>query len=200
MVTLRQFETNGLLNQLTGNAVRESVRNIVGVQFRNIATVGGSVYGRFGFSDVITVLMAMNSRVVMYKEGEIPLKDFAAMKRTRDILVKIIVPKADCNVVYQSMRHTKTDFPVLTCCAFRNSMGTGCVIGARPGTARVAADQENILAAGLTEDRIKAFAEYVSGNTSFGSNLRGSSEYRARICRTLVKRTLTALEKGETSC
>ena len=38
----------------TAGAVREAVRHIVGVQFRNCATVGGSIYGRFGFSDVLT--------------------------------------------------------------------------------------------------------------------------------------------------
>ena len=41
--------------------MREAVRHIVGVQFRNCATVGGSVYGRFGFSDVLTLLLALVS-------------------------------------------------------------------------------------------------------------------------------------------
>ena len=63
MVTLRQIERHEGLNRLTGGAARESVRHIVGVQFRNTATVGGSLYGRFGFSDVLTVMMAMNAKV-----------------------------------------------------------------------------------------------------------------------------------------
>lgn len=43
MVTLRQLEEHEGLNCYTDGAVRESVRHIVGVQFRNVATVGGSV-------------------------------------------------------------------------------------------------------------------------------------------------------------
>ena len=51
MVTLRQMEEHEGLNAYTDGAARESVRSIVGVQFRNLATVGGSIFGRFGFSD-----------------------------------------------------------------------------------------------------------------------------------------------------
>ena len=50
MVSLRQLEINPILNEYTQNAIRESVKNIVGVQFRNLATVGGSLFGRYGFS------------------------------------------------------------------------------------------------------------------------------------------------------
>lgn len=51
MVTLRQLETHEGLAAFTGGAMAESVKHIVGVQFRNLATIGGSVFGRFGFSD-----------------------------------------------------------------------------------------------------------------------------------------------------
>ena len=57
--TLRSLETHAALNAATNGAMREAVRHIVGVQFRNCATVGGSVYGRFGFSDVLTLLLAL---------------------------------------------------------------------------------------------------------------------------------------------
>lgn len=53
--TLRQIETHEALNAYTHGAIAESVRHIVGVQFRNVATVGGSIWGRFGFSDVMTI-------------------------------------------------------------------------------------------------------------------------------------------------
>lgn len=49
MVPLRQIELHEGLNAYTDGAVRESVRHIVGVQLRNLATVGGSIYSRFGF-------------------------------------------------------------------------------------------------------------------------------------------------------
>ena len=52
MVTLRQLELHPSLNAYTRGAVAASVQDIVGVQFRNMATIGGSIYSRFGFSDL----------------------------------------------------------------------------------------------------------------------------------------------------
>ena len=49
MVSLRDLELHKGLNLATQGAMRESLAHIVGVQFRNTATIGGSLYGRFGF-------------------------------------------------------------------------------------------------------------------------------------------------------
>ena len=48
----------------------------MGVQFRNSVTIGGSIYSRFGFSDILTSLLTLDTYVEMYKGGIIPLKDF----------------------------------------------------------------------------------------------------------------------------
>ena len=61
MCTLRSLEVHGGLNTYFQEAFKESVRHIVGVQFRNGATVGGSVFGRFGFSDVLTMFLGMDT-------------------------------------------------------------------------------------------------------------------------------------------
>ena len=54
MVTLHQLETHAAFNDATCHVFEHAVRDIVGTQMRNCATVGGSVFGRFGFSDVLT--------------------------------------------------------------------------------------------------------------------------------------------------
>ena len=77
MVPLRQIELHEGLNAYTEGAVRESVRHIVGVQLRNLATVGGSIYSRFGFSDVLTMFLALNASVELYKGGIVPLSEYA---------------------------------------------------------------------------------------------------------------------------
>ena len=66
MVTLRQLELHAGLAAYTQGAMKEALRHIVGVQFRNLATVGGSVFGRFGFSDVLTIFMALDAKVEMF--------------------------------------------------------------------------------------------------------------------------------------
>ena len=93
MVTLRQLETHPGLEAFTHGAVREALRHIVGVQLRNLATVGGSIYSRFGFSDVRTLFLAMDCSVELYKGGIVPLREYAERPYDRDIVVRLLVRK-----------------------------------------------------------------------------------------------------------
>ena len=75
----------------------------MGVQLRNSATVGGSVYARFGFSDILTCLMALDTYVELHHEGVVPLAEFAARpvsRDDRDILVRIIIRKDGRKAAY----------------------------------------------------------------------------------------------------
>lgn len=205
--TLRQIETHEALNAYTHGAIAESVRHIVGVQFRNVATVGGSIWGRFGFSDVMTIFRALGAKVQLHKAGIMDLDEFAALPRTtRDVLVSVIVPKNAKGVVYLSQRNQSTDFPVLTCAVANRSGRYVAVIGASPYMAEPVWDEEGILDcladaktdgnAALTDNsetnaKIDKFAEYVAEHIRFGSNIRAGAEYREMICRVLIRRAVT---------
>ena len=187
MTTLRTLETHEGLAAYTNGAMRESVRHIVGVQLRNLATLGGSLYSRFGFSDVLTVLLALNASVELYKGGIVPLAQFAEMPFDRDILVRVHIPKENAAFFYQSVRPTKTDFPALTCAAARLADGAyRFAVGARPGRAVVLTPQ-----CALGE-----LPEIVSAQVATGSNLRGSAAYRKHLIRVLVRRAVDELEGG----
>lgn len=205
--TLRQIETHEALNAYTHGAIAESVRHIVGVQFRNVATVGGSIWGRFGFSDVMTIFRALGAKVQLHKAGIMDLDEFAALPRTtRDVLVSVIVPKNAKGVVYLSQRNQSTDFPVLTCAVANRSGRYVAVIGASPYMAEPVWDEDGILDcladaktdgnAALTDNsetnaKIDKFAEYVAEHILFGSNIRAGAEYREMICRVLTRRAVT---------
>ena len=176
MVTLRQLELHPGLAAYTDGAVRESVRHIVGVQLRNLATVGGNIYRRFGFSDVLTMFLA----------------EYAQRPYDRDILVRVIVPKEDAKFCYQSVRNSQTDIPVLTCAAAKNAAGEyRFAIGARPGKAvlyTLPAD------AGETPELTSArFAASIRSRIKTESNMRGSAEYRNHLAGVLVKRAVKQL-------
>lgn len=205
--TLRQIETHEALNAYTHGAIAESVRHIVGVQFRNVATVGGSIWGRFGFSDVMTIFRALGAKVQLHKAGVMDLDEFAALPRTtRDVLVSVIVPKNAKGIVYLSQRNQSTDFPVLTCAVANRSGRYVAVIGASPYMAEPVWDEDGILDgitgaetdgnAALTEnsesnEKIEKFAGYVADHIRFGSNIRAGAEYREMICRVLTRRAVT---------
>jgi CO/xanthine dehydrogenase FAD-binding subunit len=191
-VTLRQLEQHQGINQLTGNAAEESVKSIVGVQFRNLATVGGSMFGRFGFSDVLTFFMAADAKVELYKKGIVPVEEFAAMPYERDLLVSVLIPKKKQQMAYLSMRNTRTDFPVLTCCVSSDDE-VRCCIGARPGRAVCVRDTQGILAGGMTQESVRLFADYVKAAVKTGSNMRGSASYRSHLAGVLTGRALEQL-------
>ncbi|MFR4724826.1 MAG: FAD binding domain-containing protein [Faecalibacterium sp.] len=180
------------LNAYTDGAVRESVRHIVGVQLRNLATVGGSIYSRFGFSDVLTMFLALNASVELYKGGIVPLSEYAQRPYDRDILVRVIVPKEQAAFCYQSVRNSQTDFPVLTCAAAKTAGGFRVAIGARPGKAVLYTLQPN--AAETPELTAARFAAEVRANIRTESNMRGSAEYRNHLAGVLVKRAVLKLE------
>ena len=204
--TLRQIETHEALNAYTHGAIAESVRHIVGVQFRNVATVGGSIWGRFGFSDVMTIFRALGAKVQLHKAGVMDLDEFAALPRTtRDVLVSVIVPKNAKGIVYLSQRNQSTDFPVLTCAVANRSGRYVAVIGASPYMAEPVWDEDGILDGitgaksdgnkALTEnsennEKIEKFAGYVADHIRFGSNIRAGAEYREMICKVLTRRAV----------
>lgn len=193
MVTLRQLELHPGLAAYTDGAVRESVRHIVGVQLRNLATVGGSIYSRFGFSDVLTMFLALNASVELYKGGVVPLAEYAQRPYDRDILVRVLVPKENARFVYQSVRNSQTDFPVLTCAAAKSADGSiRAAIGARPGKAVLYTAAPE---AGETAEEFAArFAAEVKADIKTESNLRGSAEYRRHLAGVLTKRAVCRLE------
>ncbi|MCQ2467767.1 MAG: FAD binding domain-containing protein [Clostridia bacterium] len=190
MVSLRKIEKHEGLNSYSNNAVQSAVKDIVGVQFRNMATVGGSIWGRFGFSDVLTVFLAMDTYVELHNAGIVPLSEFVNMKRDDDILVRIIVKKTPIKISYSAVRAQRTDFPVLACAVSEFDGMYKTTIGARPGKAILIKDEDGIMAAGITSDSAKAYADYVASHTPTDSNLRGSAEYRTHLTKVLTERNL----------
>lgn len=187
MVTLRELELHSALNDYFENAIRDAVQDIVGVQFRNLATVGGSVFGRFGFSDVLTVLLSLHTSVELYKGGIVPLEEFAQMKRDNDILVNVRIAKTPGHFVYLTHRNTKTDFPVLAVSASKTGEEIRVAVGARPMKA------ELFGAGDLSEESAKKLAAQVKTD----SNMRASAKFRSHLAEVLITRCFDKIKDVE---
>ena len=185
MVTLRQLEKHEGLNSYSNGIIRDAVKDIVGVQFRNGATIGGSIWGRFGFSDVLTAFLCMDSYVELHQGGTIPLEEFVSMPVDNDILVRVILKKTPGTFVYSTMRNTKTDFPVIACGLSCMNSTLRATIGARPGRAVLIKDCSSI------DDLIAS----INSDVKFESNLRGSAEYRKHLAVGLTQRNYDTLKK-----
>lgn len=193
MTTLRQLELHESLNETFDGAFKKAVEHIVGVQFRNGATVGGSVYGRYGFSDVLTLLMALDSYVELYKGGIVSIEEYSKMAYDNDIVVRVIVKKNDAKVSYLTQRLSETDFPILACAVAKTLEGWKIAVGARPKKAVLA---EQNLSSEPTKDEIELVKKTIADNLSFESNMRGSDKYRQVLCSVLVGRAIDEIMGG----
>lgn len=191
MCTLRKVELHGGLNQYFGNVFTDSLRPIVGTQFRNGATIGGSVFGRFGFSDILTCLLMLDTFVELYQGGVIPLAEFVAMKYDRDLLIRIIIKKDDRKTAYYAQRNSKTDFPLIACGVAKKGETYWISVGARPKKAR------QIIIDNVARNSIPELTASAIGQLDFGTNMRGSGEYRKHLASVYVGRLMEQLEEEE---
>lgn len=191
MTTFREIETSPILEKYFNGILPESVRNIVGVQLRNIVTIGATVYSRYGFSDLITALLSLDAEIILYKKGRISLEEFLEEGSEKDILTKIIIPKTDRKAAFQMMRNSKSDYAILNAAVSVEDNDWKVVVGARPQRAKIAKEASDYLAESkLTMEDIEHASILAAKELIFGSNMRASKEYREAICKVLVKRAI----------
>lgn len=205
MTTLRAIEKHAGLAAYTNGAIRDSVRHIVGVQFRNCATIGGSIFGRFGFSDVLTIFLAMDTQVELYQAGMVSLKDFIDLPYDNDILVALHVAKKPIRIAYLSQRNTATDFPVVACAVSEYDDSLHVSIGARPAHAKlielpIGSGKPDGFGKQLTqgfekdEELVKELAVWCADQFTYGSNRRAGADYRKHVSGVLIRRAVMSFK------
>ena len=185
--TLRSVETNPVLLTNFDAILPKAVGNVLGVQFRNVVTIGATVYSRYGFSDLLPALLALDTEVELYKAGRISLKEFMGKAYAKDILTRIFIKQDGRKAVYQSLRPCASDFPLLNVAVSLKEREGTIVVGARPQRAMIAESASALLSTG----EIERAAATAAAELSFGDNMRATAEYRRAMCEVLVKRAIT---------
>jgi len=196
MATFGDLAQSPLLKKYFDGVLPAAVSGIVGTQFRNMATVGGSVYSRLGFSELLTCLLALDCRAVFYSVGEIPLEDFLTQEiKKKDILEKILLKKTDTRASYQPFKNTFGGLPLLSVAASRTGKEYKIAAGARPGVAELA--KKAMAFANGKPPGAETFAEaagIAAEELAFSTDRRATREYRKELCRVLVKRALLEVQ------
>ncbi|MBP2637747.1 MAG: pucC: xanthine dehydrogenase subunit [Firmicutes bacterium] len=193
MTSFRDVETNQVLNKYAGGLLAKAVAGIIGVQFRNAVTVGASVFMRYGFSDFLTALLALDAEVELVQGGRMTLAAFLDMPRSKDVLTKVIIHKTEGQASYQALRNSAGDYPLVTVAVSRLNNEWKIVVGARPTRAKLAGraaallnEAGTLLGAELAEQAAQTAADELP----FGSNRRASAAYRQAVAQTLIKRAI----------
>jgi CO/xanthine dehydrogenase FAD-binding subunit len=192
--TFGDLEVSPLLNKLFDGYISSNVKDIWSFQMRNIVTVGGTIYPKLGFSDLITMLMALDVKVTLYKAGEMPLEKYLQTKLTsKDIMIKLTISKKPIKANFKFMRNSYYDFSILNVSTSleKETSNFRIAVGARPGVATVPEKALKLLnSENISKELIEKVSELASEELSFASDIRGSKEYRKELCKTLVKRSL----------
>lgn len=191
MTTLRQIETSEAIQKYYGGVFCQAVKGIMGMNIRNLATIGGSIMGKYSFSDIFTPLLAMDVSLVFFKSGTITLEKYLETRRMdKDILVKILLHKKEGSGYFHSMKKTHLDFAVINV-AVTKSDKVKIVIGARPSIAVRAKEAEEFINNNeINEASILAAAKLAREEIKTGKNARASKEYRKELIEVYVKRGL----------
>ncbi|MBU0996533.1 MAG: FAD binding domain-containing protein [Firmicutes bacterium] len=193
MTTLREIETSPLIQSIGKGVLSSCINQIMGVTIRNIATIGGSIVSKFGFSDLIPVLLVLNTRLVFHKHGEISLKSFLESKIVgRDILTEVLIKKCNSPVFFKKVKTTALDFAILNICVSKTEEGFKIALGSRPGLAELAVQSMNYLNQlnTVSENEINQAASMVVKEIHFSSNQRAQKEYREQLAEVYVRRGL----------
>jgi len=197
MTSLRDIETHPLLKEQFNGVLPKSVHDIIGVQFRNGVTVGASVYSKYGFSDLITALLALETEVELFKAGRMSLADFLARPKEKDLLVRLWIKETKHLATFLSFRNSASDYSVLNVAISKLDNHWTIAVGARPSKATIAVSASAMLAQEeQTLEMIEKVAQRASEELSFGTNTRGTAAYRKALCKALVKRGIMEV----TSC
>lgn len=186
MATQGDVERYPAFQDWNGGILITTVQSILGVQFRNIATMGGSVAARFGFSDILPTLAALKAKVVLYKGGTMGILEYLTYTE-RDVLLEIRIPKATVPVATIALRKSVSDFPFLTGSMRKDETGYHVYIGCRPAQICEAVKAGQILTTGGL-DAVTAAGEAAAQEVSFQTNSHASATYRAAMAKVLVKR------------
>jgi len=190
MTTLRQLETSPIVQSLDDGILSRAAGSIMGINVRNIATIGGSIMGKYSFSDVITPLLAMDATLVFHNRPPMKLETFLHERHNNpDILIAITLPKALSKAYFYYVKKTAMDFAVINIAIVRRDT-IRIAVGARPGGATLASTAMTFVDQNQTKDIADEAARLASNDIHVGSNVRASDDYRKELIKVYVRRGL----------
>ena len=194
MVTQRDFEDSKIVSFLFAGAPAFAVREVMGVNFRNLATIGGSIMGRYPFSDVITGLLPYDVTLEFYPAQKMSLEEYLNYKgKLNAILVAVHIKKGEGKGFFKKAKTTALDFPIVNIAVAKVNKEYRVVVGARPMVAARSYKAMEYLNNG-GKDFAKA-AELAVEELSFMDNKDASKEYRVDLAKVYVRRGLEEVSK-----
>lgn len=192
MVSLRDFENSPIINNLFSGATTFAVREVMGPAFRNSATIGGSVFGRYPFSDVVAGLLPLDVTVKLFPDKEMSLEEFLNIRgKIEGILVEIKIRKEEGKGYFKKVKATALDFPMVNISIVKRNNKNYIAVGSRPMVAALAKKAMDL----ADQGKFVEAAEMASEELQYLDSNNISKEYRQDLVRVYVRRGLEEVNK-----
>jgi CO/xanthine dehydrogenase FAD-binding subunit len=197
MTTYGDLERSEIIKNNFNGIIIKAIEHIVGIQLRNIISVGGTIVPKYGFSDLITALMALETKLHFYKSGEILLTDYINSHKTeKDILTKISINKTKSHFFYSNFKKSNNDYSVLNISLKKDAKNFKIYVGSRPKIAKLAEKASSYISENeINHENIIKASEIAAEELDFSTDIRAGKVYRKELCKTLVERIIMEVVK-----
>ena len=193
MVSLRDFENSPIVNKLFNGVTAFGVREVLGPAFRNSATIGGSIFGRYPFSDVIASLLPLDVELKFYPEQKMSLEEYLNYRgKLNSILVEIKIKKELGKAYFKKVKTTALDFPLINFSIVKRNNKHYIAVGYRPMVAALAYKAMDAADKGVNYEEV---AEIAVNELQFLDSSNISKEYRQDLARVYIRRGLEEVNK-----
>ncbi len=189
--TLHQLQDHKIIQNYFDGILANAAKSIMGMNIRNIATIGGSIMGKYSFSDVITPLLALDANLIFHHHPAMKLADFLEDKHMeKDLLLAIELPKLAGKGYFYNIKKTAMDFAVLNIAVVKSDI-IRIAVGARPGGSVLAQEAMAYLNANeLSMHAVEQASTIAQTEIHVSENVRAGKEYRELLVHVYVQRGL----------
>ena len=203
MVTMTELLESEVIDKIP--VLKDAINVMAGLTIRNTATIGGNVMNASPAADSIPPLIALGAEAVIASaagERTVPVEElFASPGKTKiednELLKELIIPLKQGKASFLKFGRRKAEsLSVVNGASYVEMDGDICkaaviALGAvAPTPVRAAEAEKLIVGKKMTEENIEAAAVAAANMTNPIDDKRSSAEYRKKLVKVLVKRTL----------
>lgn len=190
--------------------LKEAIGQLAGITIRNSATIGGNIMNASPAADSVPALIAMSAQAVLASEaGErtVAVEDLfegpgKTCAKANELLKEIIIPVKPGKASFIKFGRRKAEsLSIVNGAAYAEFDGNVCknvvfAMGAvAPTPLRVKAVEDAVNGKELTDEVLAEAADIAAGIAAPIDDKRSSGEYRKKLVKVLVKRTLANTAK-----
>ena len=205
--TVRELMDSEIIKSMADGILAKASSVIATHPLRNVITIGGNIVQLRVWSDLPTVLLALDAQVKVkgYEERVIPAEDFFEKHPQKqlepdEIVTEVVFPKAGekSGAEFIKLARTKGDYAIISLGCYLEYEGDKCTLAriavgsavAPPGRAK---DAEAMLEGNeVTEELINSTAQKAMEEIEPVSNIWGSAKYKKKLINNLTRKALLA--------